>query len=408
MQLTGIEDGFNAVKRGVRPNGPRIEVNTTGLILLNLITEFGELEQVLGRRKKTSDLDDGHCSAIIKILDDGSDLFVAHNSWTTYSWMLRVLKKYHFQYRDIAGQSITFSSYPGIIFSIDDFYLISSGLAVTETSIGNYNQSLWSNVIADRVVFEFLRNTAANRLARTGREWAHVFAKYNSGTYNNQFMIVDYKKFTKGTNPSQLPDGLLWVLEQLPSYVHSEDVTHVLRAQHYWPSYNVPYFKQIYDMSDYGSQAIKYGDFYTYNRTARALIFRRDQRNATNLSSLYHLMRYNNFQNDPLSRCDCNPPYTAEYAIASRCDLNQPNGSYPFASLGFRPTGAIDMKMTSADLFAKQEMIANCGPSYDTQPAFQWSTSRLVGVRHSGQPDLFKFPPVHVKWTPISQMPIHL
>lgn len=33
-------------------------------------------------------------------------------------------------------------------------------------------------------------------------------------SYNNEWMVVDYKLFTKGDE--ELRDGLLWVLEQLP------------------------------------------------------------------------------------------------------------------------------------------------------------------------------------------------
>lgn len=48
----------------------------------------------------------------------------------------------------------------------------------------------------------------------TARDWAKIFARYNSGTYNNQWSIVDYKLFEPR---KQIPaTGLLWVLEQAP------------------------------------------------------------------------------------------------------------------------------------------------------------------------------------------------
>ncbi len=55
--------------------------------------------------------------------------------------------------------------------------------------------------------------------------------------------------------------------------------------------------------------------------------------------------RSNNFKNDPLSRCDCTPPYSGENAISCRSELNPKNGTYPFAALGFRDHGATDMKV---------------------------------------------------------------
>lgn len=37
-------------------------------------------------------------------------------------------------------------------------------------------------------------------------------------------MILDYNKFIKsrGVQPKDLPDGLLWILEQIPNNIHGE------------------------------------------------------------------------------------------------------------------------------------------------------------------------------------------
>ena len=60
---------------------------------------------------------------------------------------------------------------------------------------------------------------------------------------------------------------------------------------------------------------------------------------------VYLPIRYNNFQHDPLSACECSPPYSAENAIAARSDLNPADGTYPFSALGHRLHGATDMKV---------------------------------------------------------------
>ncbi len=57
--------------------------------------------------------------------------------------------------------------------------------------------------------------------------------------YNNQWMIVDYKKF----QPVQ--PGLLYVVEQIPGMVEYADRTTLLQKQHYWPSYNSPWVNPI-------------------------------------------------------------------------------------------------------------------------------------------------------------------
>ena len=61
--------------------------------------------------------------------------------------------------------------------------------------------------------------------------------------------------------------------------------------------------------------------------------------------------RYNDFKHDPLSRCNCTPPYSAENAISARCDLNPAHGKYPFGALGHRLHGGADMKVRWDVLF---------------------------------------------------------
>jgi len=49
--------------------------------------------------------------------------------------------------------------------------------------------------------------------------------------------------------------------------------------------------------------------------------------------------RYNNYKNDPFSKCDCDPPYSGENTISARSDLNPVDGKYPFDALGHRDHG---------------------------------------------------------------------
>lgn len=76
-------------------------------------------------------------------------------------------------------------------------------LTVIETTVVNYNDDLTHNIIPISVP-EWMRAMVANRLANSGQEWVNKFFLFNDGTYNNQWMIADYKLFT----PGQLPqDG---------------------------------------------------------------------------------------------------------------------------------------------------------------------------------------------------------
>lgn len=85
------------------------------------------------------------CSALVKVLPDSSDIYTSHVTWNAYEAMIRILKKYNFEVHRtsaedsplISGHSMSFSSYPGLLYSGDDFTVISSGLVTMETTIGN-------------------------------------------------------------------------------------------------------------------------------------------------------------------------------------------------------------------------------------------------------------------------------
>jgi hypothetical protein len=302
---------------------------------------------------------------------------------------------------------MSFSSYPGVVFSIDDYYILSSGLVVTETSIQNSNAELYKFVDQpEKIVLEFVRTLTANRLSRTGREWTEIFSEYNSGTYNNQFMVVDYNRFGRWLHHKSFAVNqadILWVVEQMPGTIERKDLTSVLLEQKYFASYNRPYFELIFNLSGANTFVDKFGDYYSYARTPRALIFARDQDKVRDIATMYQIMRYNDFQHDPLSRCNCSPPYTAIAAIAARNDLNEPNGQYAVPTFGFRGSGAIDAKLTSVELASRLEFIAVSGPTHEQQTPFIWSqthTTISAKLRHRGQPDAFTFRPQHVKWYP--------
>ncbi|XP_070812719.1 putative phospholipase B-like 2 [Pituophis catenifer annectens] len=401
LQLKGLEDGYNG--QISFPTGS-FSIAPFGFLLFQLGGDLEDLESAFHKPEEEDALGSGSCSALIKFLPGHQDLLVSHDTWNNYEAMLRILKKYTLPFRTsprsdttIPGHTQAFSSYPGTIFSGDDFYILSSGLVSLETTIGNSNSDLWKFITPDNSVLEWLRNIVANRLARTGAEWAAAFEKFNSGTYNNQWMIVDYKFFVPGVVVPQR--GLLTVLEQIPGMVITADMTKLLYQEGYWASYNVPYFQDIFNTSGLPALVQKYGDWFTYEKTPRAQIFRRNQTLIQDMDSMIRLMRFNNFLQDPLSRCQgCNPPQNGENAISARSDLNPANGTYPFGALYQRRHGGTDMKVTSFEMMKNYSFLAVSGPTWDDLPPFQWSTSPYCNISHMGQPDLWKFSPIQVHW----------
>lgn len=109
-------------------------------------------------------------------------------------------------------------------------------------------------------ILVFVRAMVANRLASDGQAWTKLFKKYNSGTYNNQWMVINYSLFRPGR--SRMPkNGLLYVLEQMPGLVVARDETELFVNQTYWASYNVPFFPAVFEASGQQDMVKRYGNW---------------------------------------------------------------------------------------------------------------------------------------------------
>jgi len=298
-------------------------------------------------------------------------LFSGHSTWIFFSFLTRVWKHIHLPFSSVmnVADSVSMSSYPGVMSSNDDFYQLSSNLVTIETTNSIFNMSLYEYVVP-QTLLSWQRTTLANRMATGGSSWNSIFSKHNSGTYNNQWLIVDYNKFT-----AKSPTDVLWIVEQIPGLVVGADQTSVLKSQSYWASYNIPFYKEIFDMSGYPQMVAKYGDDFTYNHCPRANIFRRNQTMVQDVEHMKSIMRYNNFEHDPLSEG------TGSGAICARVDLN-PTGAMPF--------GCTDSKITSVARVHSGKVEAICGPTADQQPPFSWAN--WTAYPHKGMPEVFDFP----------------
>ncbi|XP_062847005.1 phospholipase B-like 1 [Trichomycterus rosablanca] len=314
----------------------------------------------------------GHCSALIKMLPGYENLLFAHSSWYTYAATLRIFKHWDFkiQHPATATGKLSFSSYPGLLASLDDFYLLGNGLMMTQTTNSVFNQSLF-DTITPNSLFAWQRVRLAHALARSGTQWAQTFSQFNSGTYNNQYMVVDVSKVKLG---SSISDGALTVVEQIPGLVEYSDQTQALRTG-YWPSYNIPFHRRIYELSGYVQRWITYGNDYSYDLCPRAKIFRRDQASVVDIASLKHIMRYNDYKNDPYSKGDpCK-------SICCRGDLRQSHPS---------PNGCYDTKVTDLHMATQFVSEALNGPTTEGGlPPFSWDL--FNSTTHQGLPRLYNY-----------------
>ena len=137
-----------------------------------------------------------HCSVLIKISNDFNNLYSAQVMWTSYNSLNRMYKHYYFNLNSklISAKGISFSSYPGVLASLDDFYIMSSNLVMLETTNSIFNLELY-NSITFKSLLSWFRVRIANMLANSGEDWYNIIKEYNSGTYNNQYFIINYNLF---------------------------------------------------------------------------------------------------------------------------------------------------------------------------------------------------------------------
>ncbi|EGG16829.1 phospholipase B-like protein [Cavenderia fasciculata] len=388
-QFDGIVGGYQASTFGQSNVMSQMQLYllTSAGDLQTLNTLYGEpaVESKSGRMQKhlfngfqdmdgyDDDIDFLDCSALVRLLPGNQDAYFAHTTWRYYYGMMRIYKFYNFALQQFKlSYHVSFSSSPGFLSSKDDFYMTGANLAVMETTNNIYNETLYMFVLPETLLV-WQRAVISNILAQSAPSWALTFQQYNSGTYNNQWMIFDYKLFS----PSQsLPDNTFWVLEQIPGYCEMQDMSQILDKNQVWPSYNIPYFEEIYNISGYPAMQQKYGDSYSYQSCPRALIFGRNATDIQTFEGMQEMMQYNYYKYDPLSLG------SPSNSISSRADL-LPN---PVAF------GGVDSKITSSQLIQTLSCSAISGPTHQGLPYFQYSSNPIFNsTSHIGLPDIWNF-----------------
>jgi hypothetical protein len=381
-----------------------------------------------------------HCSALIKLIPDEynseiKDVLIGHTTWDSYSEMHRIFKMYKFSFTMYDGvkkdSTISFSSYPGTLTSTDDFYLLNKKIVVLETTLEMLDLSLYGRKIpeANDYVPNYIRILVSNRLSNSGKEWTENFQKNNGGTYNSQWMIIDFSKFNvnlgnlqngpksnqslfskfEGENlqtdnnfknlknsktdlffnmnnlssfmksfsfkqKDRINEGFFYVLEQIPGNIEVQDMTQNLLETGYWASYNRPYFEKIFKEAGYYDMMRHYGKTYSYYDNPRSELFKSKINSIKHLDDFKALMQLNLnlHKNDHINTI------SPRYDIASNHELR-------------KPAGGIDTKIVNSDMVYNQTVYAKSGPSTTGgTPPFKWSD--WPGQPHYGLPDIWNFP----------------
>ena len=140
-QLKGISAGYSSA-------APAAEaMSYTDMLVMNLDGDLETLMDVIGgmdcdggcggRSAGAAMFEDHlgvapgagyHCSALVRVSPAGDDIFFGHDTWDTYSSMVRTYKHYNFHLGPKKGRKggatpVSMSSTPGWLSSVDDFYL---------------------------------------------------------------------------------------------------------------------------------------------------------------------------------------------------------------------------------------------------------------------------------------------
>lgn len=436
VQLDGLEMGW---RHGVKRSRQDIDIPHADFLLMNVVSDLPDMELYYNNTIEHLKIPfifttaSGFASAFVKFQQDTGELYAAHNSGGLYQSMLRMLKRYQFGYHStsastsglVPGQTVSFSSYPGVLHSQDDFYLVTGDpefgkkqhqLAVLGTALNVQNRSYITKLQSEEHVLIGARVMAANRIAQDGRFWARYLARANSGTGSKQWLIVDYGQIantewrraniTTNTTSTEMPPfstntpspasstntsakqrpavvikerkGLLWVVEQLPGYMHSADQTVSLTHRGSWISSGEP---------SYQNKSQPHGQENKFHPIQKNLS------DVSNLTSVLQLMRNNSFNRKYLvsPKSKSNPSFSG---------LPAPMGTIDTKVFVASPFQNVELYVVSSALnfYSNEKQNVSRAENKTVQMLFQWSKSQFANETHVGLPDLLHFDVVRPQW----------
>jgi hypothetical protein len=187
-ELQGIADGVNAHGVGMKPGA---KIDLWDVVALNAAEEWSYYVKEYDRMhgiKAASLATPEHCSAFVatgSYTKDGK-IVIAHNNWTNYldgeRWTII------FDIVPDKGKRMLMDGLPGVIHSADDFVENSSGIVITETTIGHF-----FGYDPDAIP-EFVRARKAAQYSASIDDFARIMKEGNNGGYANTWLVADAGK----------------------------------------------------------------------------------------------------------------------------------------------------------------------------------------------------------------------
>lgn len=392
-QIDGIAQGYNAHRNASAGEG---EITFMDIYKLNLAaSDSANLNCVLHPAECKKNIDDlisgktdvtlsssnkyvsnllkqvadkDKCTMFVKPLPDGSDMLVSHNANDDLMQMTRKFARYHFPFISFGPNktplTLTFSGYPGLVLSTDDFTITHPNhLVVMSTTLTCVGSSGFANrTSTTHKLWTFLRNAIATRLAKNGEAWMELFDADGlaSGTGLNEYLVVDYNRFAKRAEQRKMvrqnggagkemegacellvPHGTVTMGDELPNGTSWVDLTEAINERRWWGGWNaahMPAYRSVCRMDKVWEwTSRKFGNLtadqqYSADRTGRAKILAREQVKVSTKQDVAKMMRFNDYKNDEFAKCDfCKDGITPWLAPSPRNDILDPADNYgPF------------------------------------------------------------------------------
>ncbi len=297
----------------------------------------------------------GNCSAFIAtghFTKDGK-IVIAHNNWSDY-----IIGQHWNVIADIVptnGHHVLMDCMPGFIHSGDDFTINDSGILITETTITQF-------VGFDSTgIPEFMRARKAAQYANSIDDVVNIFLKGNNGGYANDWLIGD----TKTNEVAKLELGLInhrvW---------RSKDTAII--GSNFASDPKLIKEETTFSVSDRSSSP-----------NARKL--RMEKLVAEDSKGILDIETGKKIESDHFDA-------VRKKIVGNRCVIcghvdEDPLGSSQWSEGPYYPMGAVQCKITNADLAAKMQFWAHMGhpcgedfigaPFYKAHPEYKWQSKYL-------------------------------